>query len=258
MTRRGDGPARVLIIVPPSESKRPPARGRPARGARELSFPALLRRAADPRGADGDERGSWMRWSGCLSGRRCARGHPEHPALRVPGGAGARPVHGAAARRPRRVACPAAAGRAEEVPASSCRRSGVRFGCPSASRRIAPCLRAVIGVDRLEATWREVLPAVLADAAGHSGVVVDIRSPWFQATGMPAGLGDRTVVLRVDKGSPGHRFGDVIAKRARGEAVHYLLESGAEPADPLPSPRSSASAGRCALRHLGDPAGPGR
>jgi len=91
---------------------------------------------------------------------------------------------------------------------------------------------SLIGIERVDATWRAVLPNVLAEAAGDKGVVVDIRSPSYQATGMPAGLGDRTVTLRIDQGGPGQRIGEVITKRARGAAVHYLLESGADPVDP--------------------------
>ena len=87
-------------------------------------------------------------------------------------------------------------------------------------------------MDRLEPTWRAVLPAVLAEAAGAAGVVVDLRSPSYQAMGMPLDLGERTVTLRVSYGATGHRIGDVVAKRVRGEAAHHLLESGGTPPDP--------------------------
>jgi len=89
---------------------------------------------------------------------------------------------------------------------------------------------ALVGIDRIDATWRAVLPAVLAEAAGD-GLVVDLRSSYYQAAGLPAGVSDRTVALKVEQG-PRHHIGDVVAKRVRGEAAHHLLESGAEPADP--------------------------
>ena len=42
-------------------------------------------------------------------------------------------------------------------------------------------------MDRLEPTWRTVLPDVLATAAGSDGLVLDLRSPSYQAIGMPTG-----------------------------------------------------------------------
>lgn len=88
---------------------------------------------------------------------------------------------------------------------------------------------SLVGVDRLDHAWRAVLPDVLAEAAGASGPIVDLRSRGYQAMGMPAGLAARTVELRVDHGPTGGQIGAVIAKRVRGEAAHFLLESGAEP-----------------------------
>ena len=90
----------------------------------------------------------------------------------------------------------------------------------------------LVGIERLDHTWREILPDVLAEAAGPGGIVADLRSPGMQQMGMPTDLWDRTVTMRVDLGPEGHQIGDVIAKRVRGEAAHYLLESGADPADP--------------------------
>jgi cytoplasmic iron level regulating protein YaaA (DUF328/UPF0246 family) len=82
---------------------------------------------------------------------------------------------------------------------------------------------SLVGTDRLEPTWRSVLPEVLAEAAGPAGVVVDLRSPSYQAMGTPRGQGDRTVTLRIRHGRTGRRIGDVVAKRVRGEAARHLL-----------------------------------
>jgi cytoplasmic iron level regulating protein YaaA (DUF328/UPF0246 family) len=88
------------------------------------------------------------------------------------------------------------------------------------------------GMGRLHQAWRSVLPATLADASLADELVVDLRSSVYQAMGLPAGSLDRVVVLGVDQGPRGARVGDVIAKRVRGEAAHFLLECGAEPRDP--------------------------
>ena len=90
----------------------------------------------------------------------------------------------------------------------------------------------LVGLGSLEPMWREVLPDAFEEAAGSAGVVIDLRSAVYQATGTPRNLWDRTVTLKVHQGPPGRRIGDVIAKRVRGEAARLLLESGADPAAP--------------------------
>ena len=90
--------------------------------------------------------------------------------------------------------------------------------------------------------WIDVaigVPDVLESAAGESGVVVDLRSPSILAMGRPWAIRDRIVALRVEGGRSGRHLGDVIAKRVRGEAARYLLESGE-----LAGPRSPRRAHR--------------
>ena len=92
----------------------------------------------------------------------------------------------------------------------------------------------LVGMDRLEPTWRTLLAPILTEAAERRGPVLDLRSRVYQAVGRPTDLDDQTVTLRIrpSPGGPAH-IGDVIAKRVRGEAASHLLSSAADPEDPL-------------------------
>jgi hypothetical protein len=225
----------VLIIVPPSESKRPaPAQGEPV-ALNQLSFPelnpireqvldsliatsarpdAFQRLRVRPSMAADVARNTRLREVPALPARDLYVG-PLHEGLDVD-----------------RLS-PAGAKRAakELVIVSSL------WGALRLDDRIPPYRLIVyanlVGLDRLEPLWRTVLPDVFAAVAGPRGVVVDLRSPVYRAVGMPTDLEDRTVELRIDYASPGGgRIGDVVAKRVRGEAAHHLLMSGADPDDP--------------------------
>jgi cytoplasmic iron level regulating protein YaaA (DUF328/UPF0246 family) len=224
----------MLIIVPSSESKRPPAAsGRPVI-LEELSFPSLLparRRIAEALIETSADLDAFERLHvRPTMARQVAQNTqlfelPAIPVLDVYTG----PVHDGldAARLSR-----GGAARAER----SLVVVSALWGALRPADRIPPYRLLIwsrlVGLDRLEPIWRGLLPAVLAAAASNHGVVVDIRSPAYQAVGMPAGLGDRTVTLKVAQSAHGHRIGEVITKRLRGEAAHHLLESGADPASP--------------------------
>jgi cytoplasmic iron level regulating protein YaaA (DUF328/UPF0246 family) len=82
------------------------------------------------------------------------------------------------------------------------------------------------GIGRVDHAWRKVVPNVLAIAAGDGGVVVDLRSPPYQAIGRPAGLSNRTAMVRVLPEPGALTIGDVVAKRIRGRVARHLVESG--------------------------------
>jgi cytoplasmic iron level regulating protein YaaA (DUF328/UPF0246 family) len=222
----------VLIVVPPSESKRPPAAEGPPVDLGALSFPELdaTRRAVvqaliqTSAGLDAFGR---LQVRPTLAHEVARNTHllelPAVPVLDLYTG----PLHDGldAARLSR-----AAAARAErQVVVTSALWGAVRPSDRVPPYRMHICSH-LVGMGGIAAAWRPVLPEALAEAAGD-GLVIDLRSPVYQAAGVAAVPGDRVVILRVDQGLRGQRIGDVIAKRVRGEAAHVLLESGADPRD---------------------------
>ena len=227
--------ARVLIILPPSESKRPPMDTGPAVAIDALSFPeltptresiaeALVETSA---GLDAFSRlGVRPTLAGEVARNTLLMELPAMPVLDVYTG----PLHlGLDAGS---LDADASARASTEVVVVSALWGALRPADEIPPYRLHACAH-LVGMDRLEPTWREVLPDVLGAAAGQAGVIVDLRSPAYQALGLPAGRGDRIVTLRVARQRAGGGFvGDVVAKRVRGQAARHLLESDVVPSDP--------------------------
>ena len=225
----------MLILVPPSESKRPPPdRGLPL-ALDELSFPeltplrerildALIETSA---GADAFQRLSERPTMASLVARNTRlRELPTRPAAEVYTG----PLHLGLALG---TLPAAAAARAERSVVIT---SGLWGGLRPGDRIPAYRMRVwadLVDLGRVEPSWRALLPALFARLAGPVGVILDLRPPSHQSLGMPAGAAHRTVAVRVGRMSAdGRRIGDVIAKRVRGEAAHELLASDADPTEP--------------------------
>ena len=195
----------MLIILPPSESKRlPPGHGHSV-DLDGLSFPeltAVRNQVLDAMIATSARPDAFKRLqvgpsvAGQVAQNAVVRELPTVPVLEVYTG----PLH---AGLDAASFSKAAVRRAERdlVVASPL------WGLLRPSDHIPPyrlhiCSR-LVGMDWLKPTWRPVLGPVLADAAGADGIVLHLRSPNYQAMGMPTGLGDRTINLHVDMKSGG-------------------------------------------------------
>lgn len=224
----------MLIILPPSETKRPAPRSGPVLELEQLAFPALnplrkrvmaalIETSTQP---DALERLRVRpRLIIDIVQNTALRRTPTQPAWQLYAG----PLYQGL--DPASLSKAAVARAKKHVVIASALWGAVRPTDLIPAHRLDVCSR-LIGIERLEPAWRTVLPAQLAAAAGVRGVVLDLRSPGYRAIGLPTGMTDRTVVVRV-LAKPGERaVGDVIAKRVRGQVARHLLESGADPLTP--------------------------
>lgn len=225
----------MLIIVPPSETKRRPPESGPPLDLEALAFPELTpmrRRVLDALVTTSGSTDAFVRLHEKLSkAPEVARNTwlpevPTLPAADVYSG----PFHEGFDLAGLSPAARAHAGRVAVI-------TSPLWGLLRPDDRIPPYRLSLFsrlhGLDgRTDAVWRTVLPEVLTEVAGRDGLIVELRSPESQSIGKPTGVGERIVAFRVEQRALGRRIGDVVAKRVRGQAAHELLASGLEPDEP--------------------------
>jgi cytoplasmic iron level regulating protein YaaA (DUF328/UPF0246 family) len=226
----------VLIILPPSETKLPPAETGSPLNLGRLSFPSLtaMRERVMDALAETSQRPDALRRlqvRPSLAGEVARNEHLRELPTRRAADTYAGPLYDGLDAR----SWPS---HAEKRAARQLVIVSALWGALRPADRIPPyrlyvCAR-LVGMDRLEPTWRTHLAPILTDAAAPHGPVLDLRARGYQAVGRPVGLDEQTVTLRIrpSPGGPAH-IGDVIAKRVRGEAASHLLSSEADPEDPL-------------------------
>ena len=224
----------MLILLPPSEGKASPSRGRPL-DLDTLSFPALT----EPRRATIDALIA-------ASGRADALQVLKAPAGAADAVEGNRTLWSAptAAVRDLYTGVLYDALDAESLDAGARRRAGrwlvvqsAAFGALRFGDRV-PSYRLSMGVTlpgpgRLAAHWRAHLDEPMADAAG-TGTVVDLRSSTYAAAWKPSGaVAQRTVAVAVVRDGPeGRTAVSHMAKHTRGLVARTLVVAGGSPRTP--------------------------
>jgi cytoplasmic iron level regulating protein YaaA (DUF328/UPF0246 family) len=230
----------VLIVLPPSEGKTVPVRGR-ALDLSDLSFPAL----SEARGRVLDALVSLCSGDRDLAARTLGVGPTQHDLVALD--ARLRTAPSARADKVYAGVLYDALDAATLSPAAK-RRAGSRlavtsslFGLVRPADRI-PAYRlsgdaTLPGVGPVAAVWRDVLGTAVTEALDHGrghGLLVDLRSTMYAAFWRPpAELAERVATVRVLHEVNGRR--QVVShfnKATKGRIVRGLLEDGGNPGTP--------------------------